>query len=134
MNREDQIVTLRPLIPHIIEEKATSIAEQFQNNSLRPILKLQNQLLLRIFEQYIKKRKGVFYQLAYEKQAAYIQQSIQKDAPLRNFLIGSICGLFTIEEWQIYQQHEGELRKRLLQLLIVRLQSQIDHLSETQKR
>jgi hypothetical protein len=72
--------------------------------------------------------------LAYEKQAAYIQQSIQKDAPLRNFLIGSICGLFTIEEWQIYQQHEGELRKRLLQLLIVRLQSQIDHLSETQKR
>lgn len=133
MNREDHIVALRPAIPHIIEENATSIAEQFQNNSLRPILKLQNQLLLNFFKQYIQKRKGVFYQLTSEKQQAYIQQSIQKDLALRNFLIGSICGFFTIEEWQIYQDHEGELRKRLLQLIITRLQSQIELLSEAQE-
>lgn len=117
---------LRPPIPILTEDKAISDAERFQNKTLRPILKFQNELLLSVFEHYLKLRKGQFFNLSKEKKQLYIDNSIRKDLKFKNLLMGMVAGQFTIEEWTMYKTHERELRKRLTGLLVQRIQDQMD--------
>lgn len=73
--------------------------ERFQNNTLRPILKLQNPLLMIVFYNYLDKWKRVFYNLSLEKKLDYIEKALNKDLKLRNFLIGMTIGYFTLTEY-----------------------------------
>lgn len=123
-NRDQNLKALRPSIPTISEENITSDSELFQNKTLRPILKLQHDLLLQIFQQYIVNRKNVFLKLSPEKKLEYIENSIRKDLNFRSLLIGTIAGHFTIEELKVYSERENELRKRLINMLIERIKSQ----------
>ncbi len=120
----NELKQLRPKIPAIIDLDATTLAEQFQNRTLRPILKLQNDLLLDVFSHYIQQRKGVYYTLSEEKRLEYIEHSIRKDLKFKHLLMGITIGQFTAEEWETYVQHEDELRRRMTDLLVQRLQSQ----------
>ncbi|MFK7773368.1 MAG: glyoxalase [Saprospiraceae bacterium] len=122
-NRDQNLKSLRPLIPTISEKNITSESEHFQNVTLRPILKLQHDLLIQIFHQYTIHRKNVFQKLSPEKKLEYIEHSIRKDLTFRSLLIGTIVGHFTTEEYQIYAQQETELRKRLINMLIERIKS-----------
>lgn len=114
--------------PHIITADTThSVEEMFQNEVLRPVLKLQNQLLLHLFQQYLHKQKTPFARWTEAKQLEFIRQSIQRDQRFATLLLGTIIGHFTIEEWKIYQNHEADLRRRIRSLIIQRLQSQCAH-------
>ena len=124
-NRDQQLSNLRPLIPTLIEQGVTSSSEQFQNGTLRPILKFQNNLLLQIFRNYTVQRKNTFQKLSPPEKLRYIESSIQKDLKFRNLLIGIVVGQFTQEELKSYFENEGELRKRLINLVIERLKSQV---------
>lgn len=126
--RDIEIRRLRPVIPGIATEDAVNPAEQFQNATLRPVLKLQNDLLISIYRQYILKRKGVFHQLSRPKKTAWIQQSINKDQGFRNLLTGVVAGHFTMEEWAIFTIHEAEIRRRIGDLLVQRICDQLDQL------
>lgn len=127
MDRSQKLLSIRPLIssakivPNMTEE------ERFQNQTLRPILKLQNDLLLASFENYIKKMKNTFYELKLEKRMNYITKSIQKDIKFRNSLKGMITGQFTIEEYGVYIQNSSALNKRMMNMVIKRLQDQIQY-------
>ena len=123
-NRDQNLKALRPSIPTISEENITSDSELFQNKTLRPILKLQHDLLLQLFQQYVVNRKNVFLKLSPEKKLEYIENSIRKDLNFRSLLIGTIAGHFTIEELKVYSERENELRKRLINMLIERIKSQ----------
>nr|WP_315175228.1 glyoxalase [uncultured Flavobacterium sp.] len=103
----------------------SSSEEAFQNQTLRPILKLQNDLFLASFENYITKNKKNFYSLSTEKKLLLIENSIQKDIKFRNALKGIVIGLFTLEEYQTYIQSSSNLNKRMMNMLIERLKSQI---------
>ena len=123
--RDAQLITLRPLIPTIIDKNAVNPAELFQNRTLRPILKLQNDILDAIFKNYIIKRKGVFHKLDASKRVQYIEYSIRKDLKFKNLLVGVITGHFTLEEWERFIADERELTKRMTNLLVQRLTSQV---------
>jgi hypothetical protein len=103
----------------------SSSEEAFQNQTLRPILKLQNDLFLASFENYITKNKKDFYSLSTEKKLLLIENSIQKDIKFRNALKGIVIGLFTLDEYQTYIQNSSNLNKRMMNMLIERLKSQI---------
>lgn len=103
----------------------SSSEEAFQNQTLRPILKLQNDLFVASFENYINKNKRDFYTLSIEKKLLLIENAIQKDIKLRNALKGMVIGLFTLEEYQTYIQNSSNLNKRMMNMLIERLKSQI---------
>jgi len=122
MQRSKQLLALRPNIPTITEEQITSSQEQFQNKVLRPILKLQHDLLCAVFKRYAHKRKGVFFDLSNLKKQAYIQQAIQRDRQFRNLLVGSILGQFTVEEYSQYIEDEQRLGKRMMDMCVKRLQ------------
>jgi hypothetical protein len=127
MDRSQKLLSIRPIIssakivPNMTED------EHFQNKTLRPILKLQNDLLLASFKNYIKKMKNTFYELKLEKRMNYITKSIQKDIKFRNSLKGMITGQFTIEEYELYIQNSSALNKRMMNMVIKRLQDQIQY-------
>ena len=66
-SRDQKILQQRPDIPTSKINDQMSAEEYFQNATLRPILKLQNDLFLLVFRNYISKHKNVFYDLSLEK-------------------------------------------------------------------
>ena len=124
-DRPNDLRRIRPEIKKTKQFDTMSADERFQNETLRPILKLQNPLFIVVFHQYIEKRKGVFYDLGLEKKLAYIESSLIKDQKFRNALKGVIIGQFTVEEYNIYTQNSSQLNKRMMSLVITRLQDQL---------
>ena len=103
----------------------SSSEEIFQNQTLRPILKLQNDLFLAVFENQISKHKNDFYKLSVEKKFHYIENVIQKDIKFRNSLKGIVIALFTLDEYASYILNSSSLNKRMMNMLIERLKSQV---------
>jgi hypothetical protein len=95
-DRPNDLVRIRPQIKKTIQFDNMSADERFQNETLRPILKLQNPLFLVVFSNYIEKRKGVFYSLNLEKRLRYIENSLIKDQKFRNSVKGMVLGQFTV--------------------------------------
>lgn len=123
--RSEKLLQQRPDIPTSKINDQMGSEEYFQNAVLRPILKLQNDLFISVFKNYIKKHKNVFYELSIEKKQRYIEHAIQKDIKFRNSLKGIIIGMLTVEEYETYTLNSSALNKRMMNLLIVRLKDQL---------
>ncbi|WP_296705519.1 hypothetical protein [Algoriphagus sp.] len=115
---------LRPIIKTKEFEKSTD-EEKFQTLTLRPILKLQNDLLLGLFKNYITESKIMYYSLSPENKVLFIENSLQKNIVLKNKLIGVTLGMLTIEELAVYSADTNLYNKRIMSLLIERIRSQI---------
>lgn len=124
-DRPNDLLNIRPEIKKTIAFDSMTSDERFQNETLRPILKLQNPLFLSVFTNYIEKRKGVFYDLCLEKKITYIENSLIKDQKFRSSLKGLIIGHFTVVEYQKYSLNSSSLNKRIINMLIQRLQDQV---------
>jgi hypothetical protein len=103
----------------------SSTEELFQNEVLRPILKLQNDLFVASFMNHLTKNKIDFNTHSIEKKLVIIENAIQKDIKFRNALKGMIIGLFTTIEYSIYKKNSSSLNKRMMGMLIERLKSQV---------
>jgi len=103
----------------------SSFEEKFQNQTLRPILKLQNDLFVEVFKNHVSKHKNDFYSYPVEKKLVFIENAIQKDIKFRNALKGMVIGLFTTEEYATYILNSSALNKRMMNMLIERLKSQV---------
>jgi hypothetical protein len=103
----------------------SSIEELFQNEVLRPILKLQNDLFVASFINHLTKNKIDFNSYSIDKKMAMIENAIQKDIKFRNALKGMIIGLFTTDEYSQYIKNSSSLNKRMMGMLIERLKSQV---------
>jgi hypothetical protein len=125
METRDQFITnLRGETIGFVNPSSSS-DEKFQNQTLRPILKLQNDLFIEVFKNHISKHKNDFYQYSVEKKLQFIENTIQKDIKFRNALKGIVIGLFTIDEYATYIQNSSSLNKRMMNMLIERLKSQV---------
>ncbi|MDX1365888.1 MAG: glyoxalase [Arenibacter latericius] len=123
--RSHYLLEIRPVLPNAVVTENMSMGEKFQNKTLRPILKLQNPLLVLVLKNYIAKHKNGFYDLSPEKRLLFIENSIQKDIKFRNSLKGILIGQFTEEEYELYIQNSSALNKRMMNMVIARLQDQI---------
>lgn len=110
--------------------ETSTLEERFQNQTIRPILKFQNDLFVEVFKNYATKQKGVFFTLSPEKKMSYIENAIQRDIKFRNSLKGIIIGMFTISEYKEYILNSSRLNKRMMNLLIERLKSQVQVFEE----
>ena len=117
-------LALRPSLEIPVLEMSTSI-ESFQNQTLRPILKLQNDLYLALFKAYIDRKKTDFSALRKEQKSIYIEQSLQKDVALKNIFIGVTVGMFTLEELEQYNVDPKEFNRRIITMLMERIRSQM---------
>jgi hypothetical protein len=124
-DRPNDLLRIRPEIKKTQQFENMSVEERFQNETLRPILKLQNPLFLAVFHNYIEKRKGVFYSLGLEKKLNYIENSLNRDQKFGDSIKGMVIGLFTLEEYNAYSRNSSALNKRMINMVIERLKDQV---------
>ena len=124
-DRSTNLNNIRPVISSALIYDTMSDDERFQNVTLRPVIKLQNELFIEVFKNYVSKHKNVFYELSLSKQLDYIENAIHKDMKFRNSLKGMVIGQFTIEEYEIYIKNSSALNKRMMSLVKERI---IDHI------
>ena len=115
---------LRPVLKNLINSN-TSDLERFQNEVIRPIIKMQNNLLVAFFNNYIRNRKIEFNKLEAEFQKNKINTILTKDINFKNILIGSILGHLNKNEIEIYLKSKSELNKRIIQMVKQRLQDNL---------
>ncbi len=123
--RQTKLIELRPEISSIIFNDQMSADEHFQNKTIRPVIKLQNDLIIEVFKNYTKKHKNVFNTLTLEKKYVYIENAIQRDVKFRNSLKGMIIGQFTVDEYKSYIQNSSALNKRMMNIVIERIKDQV---------
>ncbi len=120
-SRNQNILNIRPDILTTTINKNMSNDERFQNVTLRPIIKLQHDLFIEVFKNYINKHKNVFYELSLENKLNYVENTIHKDMKFRNSVKGMIIGQFTIDEYKLYIQNSSALNKRMMNIVKERL-------------
>ncbi len=122
-NNDELRLSIRPKLNLAVEPITT--LEKFQNLTLRPILKFQNDLLIQVFKAYCTKRKIKFDNLIAHDQLQYIDKTLKTDMKFRNYCIGCIVGHFTLSEYEAYYQQEAEFNRRIITMMTKRLQSQL---------
>ena len=100
---------------------ATSPAERFQNETLRPIMKQQDALLRSALAIFLTKRKVRLDQVPAAQRIAKAKELITRDNRLRGLLFGIAVGQFTAAEMDFYRNHESEANRRMTNLLVERL-------------
>lgn len=130
-DRHNDLLKIRPEIKKHQTFDSMSDEERFQNETLRPILKLQQPLLVEVFINYANKHKGVFHELSIDKRMQYIEKAVHKDQKFRNSIKGMLIGQFTVAEYQIYIKNSSKLNKRMMNLVITRLQDSMQLLVTT---
>jgi hypothetical protein len=109
--------------PHVPTLPTDSPEEAFQNDTLRPILKQQDELLRTIFRHYLVKRKVKPDQLPAAKRSEKIKELVTRDNRLRGLLFGIVVGHFTLDEVAYYVDNESGVNRRITNLLVERITS-----------
>lgn len=123
MNRTEELIKLRPKIETIQQDLNTSDLEQFQNETLRPILKLQHDILLALFQSSVSRNKVQFAKLKVEEKETKLDQLFQKDLSFKNQSMGVVIGMLTIEEYVIYTEDTSAYNRRIATMLKQRIMS-----------
>tara|TARA_B110000093_G_C12850201_1_gene358969 strand:- start:366 stop:749 length:384 start_codon:yes stop_codon:yes gene_type:complete len=126
MTRDSDLVKLRPIVN--FNSDNLKKAESFQNKTLRPILKFQNQFLLYNFKNFIKTKEPLFNAYNALEQKKIIRKSVKEDQRLKNHLLSSVIAYFTIEELEFYTKNSKEISKRIVSMIIQRVEDQISTL------
>jgi hypothetical protein len=123
--------SIRPQIPAALLVDTMSGEERFQNITLRPILKLQNKILIAISKDYIAEKeakksskadeKRTYFRISATKQREYIDTVFQKDIKFKSQLLGMIIGHFDLEEYNLYTQNKAGTDRRIINLLKERI-------------
>ena len=125
MDTNERTAPVRPLVA--TEPTAVSPAEQFQNQTVRPILKLLDSSIQTLWQHHWPKRKTPFERLTKPDKLAHIERAVRDDTRLRLTLVGMVLGQFTPDEWQTFTADEAEITRRMVSMLTQRLQSQVQN-------
>jgi hypothetical protein len=117
----------RPSIPSIAKTNDQSAAEQFQNETLRPIIKGLHELLIRFFNAYLIVKKGQYFKLGETEKPVYIHKAFKTDAQLKLQMRSMVVGNFTVDEFTTYQPMKALINKRTNEIILKRL---LDSMSE----
>ena len=118
MNKE------RPVLEDLIKDNMSAL-ELFQNQTLRPVIKMQHDLLIASFNTYKAKRKIDFSSLTDQKKRSKTKAVFVNDINYKNLTLGFIIGAFSLEEFAYYSLNASELNKRIIQIVIQRVQDSL---------
>lgn len=124
-SRDQHFLHLRPELSSAQVLEETTAIEVFQNTVLRPILKLQNDALIRLFLFDLKNQKQNFNQYNNLEKQKSIATHFKSNTALKQQLLGIIIGLFTKDEFEVYQKDSSKINKRIFSMLKQRLQDQL---------
>lgn len=110
----------RPNLPDEILEGISSPAEDFQNKVIRPIIKMQSDLLITHLHNQLKTSKIQLDQLPMAKKEAALDGLFTKKQAFKREITGMVIGHFSFEEYQIYSEMNKEINRRITQIVLNR--------------
>lgn len=121
MQRPDQqLLDIRPEIPSI-SLGHSGVVESFQNTTLRPIIKLQHDILMSVTQKENTFQLAVVNASDRDHYRNLVGIWMQKRSKVKNQLIGIVLGMMTIEEHEEYLIHHQEYNRRIIQILVNRI-------------
>ena len=117
---------IRPVIKGINTILNKSVEERFQNETLRPIIKLQHDLLVVYFKEYLLTKKFRFDEVSNIKKHEFATTAFKKDNSFKIELRGIVIGHFTTDEFAIYRTNKSDFNKRILAMIQERVTSVIE--------
>ena len=111
---------VRPTLPAAILIGIMTPAEEFQNKVLRPIIKMQSDLLMAHINALLKALKIDWDLLTPIKRKDTLTSLLTKDQLFKSEIVGIVIGQFDVEEYQTYRAHHKELNKRITQMVMNR--------------
>ena len=117
---------IRPFIKGLIIDSSMSLEEKFQNETLRPILKMQHHLFVQHFYAYLVTKKCDFPNLTEKEKVNFIDAAFKRDISFKSELQGMVVGHFTVDEYIVYATNKRDFNKRISTMIQQRIQSAID--------
>ena len=118
---------VRPKLPDTLTEGELKEEELFQNMILRPVIKMQHDLLIMRVKSHFISKRVLFNVMDNKKRTEAIIQAFQSDHSLKKEIQGMITGQLSLVEFQQYLKIERSLNKRIVQMVRNRM---IDSLFE----
>lgn len=115
-DRDATLLALRPAIAAELPAEAETTVGDFLHRTLRPVLKLQNEVLLGAVGAFLRDHHVPYSAAPASEQARYLRELLGRNVKLRYTIVGLITGVFTSAEATFYDQHRAELNRRLLEL------------------
>lgn len=109
--------------PELFLNKANSEEEIFQNEILRPILKLQHELIITLAQEFLKSRNVTWEKVKEKDPFQWLNINIKRDIPFKNQLIGMVIGQFSKNELDEYLTFQKEMNKRIINMMTERIVS-----------
>lgn len=117
----------RPILSDLVND-GTSELEKFQNEIIRPVIKMQHDLLIASFKHYLQKRKIDFSVLSDQKKRSRVTSIFKTDNNYKNMALGFIIAHFSDEEFTFYTANLSEVNRRILQIITQRIKDSISEL------
>jgi hypothetical protein len=121
MRKEDKLLGLREEI--LTEKSEQTPIEQFQNTTIRPILKYQHTILIVFFNANIHVQYIVSANYSLLKKQNQLKLFASKQLAFRAQLLGIVTGLFTDAEFEFYLSEKVNLDKRITNMILDRFYS-----------
>jgi hypothetical protein len=115
----------RPSIRTLSKEKQPLGLELFQNETLRPILKMKNDVIVNFFKQYLLDKKITWADKKNDKKEEFIYENLTRDSLFKNAMTHLIVGNFSLKEFLEYIPTHKEYNKRIWKMIQQRLCSQL---------
>ena len=109
--------------PELFLSKANSKEEIFQNEILRPILKLQHDLIITLAQEFLRSRNVTWEKVKEKDPFQWLNLNIKRDIPIKNQLIGMVIGQFSKNELDEYLTFQKEMNKRIINMMTKRIVS-----------
>jgi len=127
-SRDDWLRQIRPRLD--LDTSDSRPIERFQNETLRPILKLLNPTILRLVAARLARYGVGFADMDRSDQHNRLRNLLKQDDGLKRTLLGAVIGHLTEDELATYLDHKDEVRRRTVPMLLARAQDQIDTIAE----
>jgi len=127
-SRGERLKRVRPVLN--LDTSESGPVERFQNETLRPILKLLNPTILRLVAERLSRYGVGFADMDRTDQRDRLRNLMKEDGRLKRTLLGMVVGHLAEEELETYLAHKDEVRRRTVPMLLTRVQDQIDVITE----
>lgn len=117
---DKQLIELRPEIS-TITKNVSGVVELFQNTTLRPIIKLQHEILISITQKENTFQIAIVNASDKDNYRNLVNIWLQKRPKIKNQLIGIVLGMMSIEEHETYLMHHQEYNRRITQIVTNRI-------------
>lgn len=116
MKRNESLLrSIRPKLELPVNDQMTDI-EKFQNETLRPVLKFQNDLLVALVNDAPHFNQIKHHVSTMEEYKSEVISFLKQQSALKNQIIGLVVGYFSLSEYAFYSTQKNELNRRIVQM------------------